>query len=302
MRVSYHEAYVAPLPEGHVFPMSKFAHLRRLVEERGWMTPKKIIAPRMADWADLLLVHSEDYLSRFENGTLTRQEVRRLGLPWSEPLVRRSRHAVQGTINACFMALEDGVSGNLAGGTHHAMPGHGEGFCVFNDVAVALKVLLRAGWITRALVVDLDVHQGNGTAHIFADDPRVYTFSMHGAKNFPFHKPPSSRDVPLDDRLEDAPYLALLHHHLPAVMAEAQPDLVLYLAGVDVVADDRFGRLSLTLDGLRARDRYVVETVRDTGIPLVLLLSGGYAPTHEETARRHSVVFEEALRAFGHSR
>lgn len=282
MRVSYHDGYVVPLPTRHAFPMAKFSALRDLLVAEGVVREADIVAPREADWADLLLVHSRRYLGALAAGTLTRAEERRMGLPWSEALVRRSRLAVQGTLNACSMALLDGLAGNLAGGTHHAMPDRGEGFCVLNDVAVALRVLQRSGWIRRALVVDLDVHQGNGTAAFFGGERAwpagdVYTFSMHGANNFPFRKPPSTRDVPLPDGTGDDAYLATLAEHLPAVLDEARPDLVVYLGGVDVVAGDRFGRLGLSRDGLAARDRFVCETVHHAGIPLCLLLSGGYA-------------------------
>jgi acetoin utilization deacetylase AcuC-like enzyme len=222
-----------------------------------------------------------------------------MGLPWSPRLVDRSRRAVQGTINAALMALEDGIAANLAGGTHHAYPGHGEGFCVLNDVAVALRVLERSRWLQRALVIDLDVHQGNGTAAIFAGDDAAFTFSMHGAKNYPFHKPPSSHDVGLPDGTTDAAYLDALRTHLPSVLQEAQPDLAFYLAGIDVAAGDRFGRLALTRDGLFDRDAYVIEAVVQAGIPLVLLLSGGYAATPEATADLHAITHRAARTVLG---
>ncbi|MEM6286896.1 MAG: histone deacetylase [Bacteroidota bacterium] len=313
MRVSYHPDYVVPLPPRHAFPMRKFAALRDLLVREQVVTEAEVVAPREADWGDLLLVHTQRYLDALAGGTLSRQEERRMGLPWSPALVRRSRLAVQGTINAMMMALEDGVAGNLAGGTHHAMPDRGEGFCVLNDVAVALRVLQRSGWLRRALVVDLDVHQGNGTAFFFGGDrawPRggVYTLSVHGACNFPFHKPPSTRDVGLDDGTGDAAYLGVVARELPAALAASAPDLVVYLGGVDVVADDRFGRLSLSRDGLAARDRLVCETVRHAGVPLCLLLSGGYAARRTPgeapetlpagTADLHATMYREAASVY----
>jgi len=298
VRVSYHDGYTVPLPERHPFPMGKFEALRERVVSEGIVRAEDVIAPREADWADLLLVHTRDYLTRLADGTLTPAEVRRLGLPWSPALVRRSRLAVQGTINAAHLALQDGLAGNLAGGTHHAMPDHGEGFCVLNDVAIAVRVLQRAGWIRRALLVDLDVHQGNGNAAFFADRPDVYTLSLHGEKNYPFRKPPSSRDVPLPDGTGDDAYLAALAHHLPEALAEARPDLVVYLAGVDVLAGDRYGRLALTEAGLAARDRYVAETVHAARLPLCLVLSGGYARTPLQTAALHASAFREAKAVF----
>ncbi len=314
MRVSYHEDYVVPLPERHAFPMRKFSALRDLLLEERVIRPDEIVAPREADWGDLLLVHTQRYLDALAAGTMSRAEERRMGLPWSEALVRRSRLAVQGTINACWMALHDGLAGNLAGGTHHALPDGAEGFCVLNDVAVALRVLQRSGWLRRALVVDLDVHQGNGTAAFFGGDRQwpgggVYTLSIHGANNFPFRKPPSTRDVGLPDGTGDAAYLDALAAHLPAVLDEAEPDLVVYLGGVDVVAGDRFGRLALTRDGLAARDRLVCETIRPSGAPLCLLLSGGYAARRTpgeapetlaaDTADLHATMYREAVRVYG---
>ena len=314
MRVSYHPDYVVPLPPRHAFPMAKFSALRDTLIAEGTVRESEIVVPREADWADLRLVHTADYLDRLAAGALTRAEERRMGLPWSPALVRRSRLAVQGTLNACLMALEDGVAGNLAGGTHHAMPGWGEGFCVLNDVAVALRVLQQAAWIRRALVVDLDVHQGNGTATVFGGARAwpgggVFTLSLHGAKNFPFRKPPSTRDVPLPDGTGDAAYLDALAKHLPTALDAARPDLVVYLGGVDVLADDRFGRLSLTRDGLAARDRYVCETVRARDVPLCLLLSGGYAAARRpgeapetlpaRTADLHATMYRQARAVYG---
>lgn len=298
MRVSYHGGYTVLLPERHPFPMGKFPALHRRLLDEGLIRSEDVVAPREADWADLLLVHTRRYLDALATGALTKQEERRLGLPWSPALVRRSRLATQGTINAALMALHDGLAGNLAGGTHHAMPDGGEGFCVINDVAVAVRALQRAGWLRRALLVDLDVHQGNGNAAFFADRPDVYTFSIHGAKNFPFRKPPSSRDVPLADGTGDDAYLDALARHLPDVLALARPDLVFFLAGVDVVAGDRFGRLALTPAGLEARDRYVAEAVHRAGLPLCLVLAGGYAKTPEATAALHASAFREALAVF----
>ncbi|MEL7361002.1 MAG: histone deacetylase [Bacteroidota bacterium] len=298
VRVSYHPDYFVPLPPRHPFPMAKFPALHEIVLREELIDPADVIAPREADWSDLLLVHTQAYLDALAAGQQSKQEERRMGLPWSPALVRRSRLAVQGTINAALMALHDGVAGNLAGGTHHAMPGHAEGFCVLNDVAVALRVAKRSGWIRRALVVDLDVHQGNGNAAFFAGDPSVYTFSVHGAKNYPFRKPPSSRDVPLPDGTDDDAYLATLRRHLPEVLAEAAPDLVVYLGGVDVLNGDRFGRLALTRDGLARRDRYVCETIRAADLPLCLLLSGGYAETPAATADLHATMYREAVQVF----
>ena len=295
MRVNYSPGYTVPLPEGHAFPMGKFDALRRILERDGLVSAREVVEPRQAAWEDLALVHTPAYLDKLRRGTLDRAEVRRLGLPWSPALVRRSRLAVRGTVNAAWMALEDGVAANLAGGTHHAFPDHGEGFCVLNDVGVAVRVLRRGGWIRRALVVDLDVHQGNGTAAVFADDPDTFTFSMHGEGNYPFRETtPSDLDVGLPDGTGDDAYEAALRMHLPEALARARPDLVFYLGGVDVLAGDRFGRLALTRAGLERRDRIVIGTVRGAGLPLALLLSGGYAATPELTAELHAVTHRAA--------
>jgi acetoin utilization deacetylase AcuC-like enzyme len=301
MRVSYCDGYYVPLPDGHPFPMAKFPALHQLLLQEGLLSADEVVAPRQADWSDLLCVHTQDYLTQLARGSLSERAVRRMGLPWSKRLVYRSRLAVQGTLNAAFMALQDGVAANLAGGTHHAFPDHGEGFCVLNDVAVAVRVLQRSCWVGRVLIVDLDVHQGNGNAAFFADDPAVYTFSMHGAKNYPFHKPPSSLDVELDDDTGDDAYLDALEEHLPAVLDAARPDLVFYLGGIDVAAGDRYGRMALTREGLAARDRYALSQIRKRDLPAVLLLSGGYAETPEATADLHAVMHRAAADVFGAS-
>ena len=299
MRVSYSDGYYVPLPDGHPFPMAKFPALHRRLLEEGLITDGDVVAPRQADWADLRRVHTSDYLARLARGTLSDHAERRMGLPWSERLVYRSRLAVQGTINAAFMALTDGVAANLAGGTHHAFPERGEGFCVLNDVAVAVRVLQSACWARRILIVDLDVHQGNANAAVFAEDDSVFTFSMHGAKNYPFEKPPSSLDVPVEDGTDDETYLDTLKRYLPDTLDAVRPDLVFYLGGIDVAADDRFGRTALSREGLHARDGYVLEQIRARNLPVVLLLSGGYAETPEATADLHAVMHREAARVFG---
>lgn len=298
MRVSYTDGYYVPLPEGHPFPMAKFPALHRLLHREGLLEASNVVEPRQADWTDLRRAHTSEYLRGLARGTLSRHAERRMGLPWSKRLVYRSRLAVQGTINAAYMALTDGIAANLAGGTHHAFPDRGEGFCVLNDVAVAVRVLQTACWARRLLILDLDVHQGNANAAVFADDEDVFTFSMHAAKNYPFEKPPSSLDVPLADETGDHAYLDALQTYLPRTLDVVQPDLVFYLGGIDVTMGDRFGRTSLTREGLHARDGYVLEQLRDRGVPVVLLLSGGYAQTPEATADLHAITHREATRVF----
>lgn len=262
------------------------------------MHPSEVVAPSPVDMAQLFTVHSSRYTNGIEEGTLNDKERRRLGLPWSKRLALRSRLAVQGTINAGIMALQDGIAGNLAGGTHHAMPDFGEGFCVYNDVAVAIKVLQQSMWAQKVLVIDCDVHQGNGTAEIFKENSNVFTFSLHGAKNYPFKKPPSSLDIGLPDGTADEQYLDTLGNALDEIFEQFEPDLVFYLGGIDPLESDHFGRLALTFNGLQNRDEIVIRKVKKHDAPLVLLLSGGYAPTVKETVWAHALMFEMAQKIF----
>jgi len=279
--------YTFPLPDGHRFPVAKYALLRESVIAEGIVPPERVLDPARAEVEALELVHSTDYVRRFTEGTLEPAEIRRLGFPWSEALVERSYRAVGGTIAAARHALTDGIAMNLAGGTHHAFPDHGEGFCVFNDVAVAIRLLLREGLVRRAVVVDLDVHQGNGTHAIFADDPRVFTFSMHGGRNYPFHKIPGTLDVELADGTGDEIYLAELHAALPRVLASSAPDIAIYIAGADPHEGDALGRLALTFDGLARRDAFVLESCREVGIPTAVTIGGGYGRRIEDTVAAH---------------
>lgn len=300
MRVSYAPGYFVPLPEEHPFPMGKFPALHRILLGEGLIRESDVVEPGEADWHELELVHTPDYLEALRRGGLDRTTIRRMGLPWSPGLVRRSRLAVQGTLNAAWMALRDGRAANLAGGTHHAFPDRGEGYCVLNDVAVTIRVLQRERWIRRTLVVDLDVHQGNGTARIFAGESgTVYTYSVHGARNYPFRKAPSSLDVGLPDGTGDRGYVGTLEDTLPRAFEAADPDLVFYLAGVDPARGDRYGRLALTREGLAARDRVVLDACARRAVPVTLLLSGGYARSPEETADLHAVTHRVAREVFG---
>ncbi|MAD78280.1 MAG: histone deacetylase [Planctomycetaceae bacterium] len=299
MRASYHDDYEIPLPEGHPFPMRKFSALREILLSEGLLGVGDLMEPEEISWDDLRMVHEESYLRDLREGTLDAKAIRRLGLPWSPALVRRSRLAANGTVLAGWQALEDGLAANLAGGTHHACPDHGEGFCVLNDVGVAIRILQREEEIARALIVDLDVHQGNGNALCFADDPAVFTYSMHGARNFPLRKPPSDLDVPLDDHTGDLVYLQRLQATLPDAIRAAAPDLVFLLSGVDVVVGDRYGRLAMTRDGLRRRERLAQSLLRSAGLPVVLVLSGGYAETPRLTADLHAESHRAAAEVFG---
>ncbi|HEX3275618.1 MAG TPA: histone deacetylase [Gemmatimonadales bacterium] len=298
MRAWSSARFTIALPDGHRFPLTKYARLRDEVVARRLLTAGGVEEPdRVERWA-LELVHLPAYVEAVLDGTLTPFELRRLGLPWSPGLPERSLRTVQGTIEAARDALTHGLGITLAGGTHHAFAGHGEGFCVFNDVAIAIRVLQREGRITRAAVVDLDVHQGNGTARLFAGDPDVHTFSMHGARNFPFRKERSTLDVELPDGCGDVEYLAALDRHLGMVLDEARPDLVFYLGGADPYHDDRYGRLGLSMAGLEARDERVFDAVRQRGLPLVLTMAGGYARRIEDVVTIQATMVGAALAAY----
>lgn len=295
MKCTYHPGYQVALSPGHPFPMSKFPLLRAQLLDEGVLADVDILEPEPLERETLELVHTPAYLDKLETSGLSVAEQRRLGLPWSESLWLRSRLASGGTLLAARAALDGGLAGNLAGGTHHAFADHGEGFCVLNDVALAVAKLRVDGVIERAAVIDLDVHQGNGTAAIFETNDAVFTFSMHGERNYPTAKMRSNLDVGLRDGVGDAEYLESLLGHLPAVLETADADVAFYLAGVDVAAGDRYGRLGLTEEGIRARDRAVIEAVRARGVPLVIVLGGGYAATRARTAALHAHVFREAV-------
>jgi acetoin utilization deacetylase AcuC-like enzyme len=276
--------YAIPLPPGHRFPMEKYALLRAGADASGHAL---LHEPPRAARDDLERVHTPDYLDGIVHGTLDPAHQRRIGLPWSEAFVARAHHVVRGTIEAAEHAVTHGLAMNLAGGTHHAFADRGEGFCVFNDVAVAIRRLQAHERVSRVAIVDLDVHQGNGTNAIFAGDERVYTFNMHGAKNFPFHKVSGTRDVGLDDGTDDDTYLATLADELPVVLRAARPDLVVYLAGADPHEGDRLGRLRLTFTGLAQRDDLVLRTCREIGVPVCLTIAGGYGRDVHDTVRVH---------------
>lgn len=288
--------YTFPLPDGHRFPIAKYGLLRQRVLDEGVVLAECMHDPVRVSRDNLLLVHTTDYVDRFTAGQLTSEEERRLGFPWSESLVERSYRAAGGTSEAARHAIDHGIAMNLAGGTHHAFSDHGEGFCVFNDVAVAIRALQRDNRIARAAVIDLDVHQGNGTHAIFSNDDSVFTFSMHGGRNYPFRKVPGRLDVELPDRTGDAEYLAALTSVLPRVLTDARADLVVYLAGADPHEHDRLGRLALTFDGLARRDSIVLDLCREVGLPVVVTIAGGYGARIEETVDIHVTTARIAAR------
>jgi acetoin utilization deacetylase AcuC-like enzyme len=299
VRAFYCDEFILPLPDGHRFPMEKYRLLRESLLAAGVLGPADLAVPPAASDAELATAHDPGYVARVVAGTLERAEVRRIGFPWSPALVERCRRSVGGTLAACRAALEDGVAANLAGGTHHAFADRGEGYCVWNDVAVALRVLLGEGRIERAAVLDLDVHQGNGTAALFAAEPRVFTLSLHGRHNFPFHKETSDLDCELPDGCGDDEYLATLEHGLVAAL-EPRPDLAVYLAGADPFEGDRLGRLGLSKAGLLARDRAVLDACARAGVPLAIVMAGGYAHDVSDTVAIHHATLALAA-SFAHT-
>jgi acetoin utilization deacetylase AcuC-like enzyme len=286
MRVFYTPRYYADIGDGHIFPIRKFELVRDRLLSEGTLLSHELIEPDPATTEDVKSVHTDDYVSRLCENRLTNKEIRRLGLPWSESLVQRAFFAVGGTIAAALAALDDGYSSNLAGGTHHAFANRGEGFCVLNDVAIAISTLRRRGMVRRAAIVDCDVHQGNGTATIFANDADAFTFSMHGVNNYPLFKARSNLDVELADGTSDAIYLEKLVANLPAAF-ENEPELVFYLAGADPYEGDKLGRLAVSIAGLRKRDECVLRYCFEREVPVATVMSGGYGKDIDDTVEIH---------------
>jgi acetoin utilization deacetylase AcuC-like enzyme len=297
--VVHHPAYVAPMPAGHRFPMGKFGRLMEVLLKDEVVAPAQVVRPQPARPRWVELAHTSDYVIGVTEQRLDAEAVRWIGLPQSPEVAARALAATGGTVLAARLALEHGLACNTAGGSHHAQAGFGAGFCVFNDVAVAARVLLAEGAVDRVLVVDLDVHQGDGTAAIFRLDPAVFTFSMHCQSNYPHRKQESDLDVGLDDGVEDEAYLRALAAHLPDLLSGVRPDLVFYNAGVDPHRDDRLGKLMLTDAGLARRDRYVLETCLRAGVPVAGVIGGGYSHDIDAVARRHSILHRVASEMFG---
>ncbi|NJO79014.1 MAG: histone deacetylase [Cyanobacteria bacterium RM1_2_2] len=292
--IVYHPKYVAPLPPGHRFPMTKFRRLYETLIADGVAHPAQFFQPELPplDWIEL--VHTPEYVRDYCEGTLDPKAQRRIGLPWSPELVERTCIAVGGSVLTAELALEQGLACNTAGGTHHAFPDYGSGFCIFNDMAIAACVLLAQQRVNKILIVDLDVHQGDGTALIFQDDPRVFTFSMHCEINFPGTKQHSDLDVPLPEGMEDDAYLQTLAAYLPDLLSEVKPDLVFYDAGVDVHLGDRLGKLALSDRGLFCREMQVLSTCMSQGYPVACVIGGGYADDFAALVYRHSLLHRVA--------
>lgn len=298
LRIAYHPSYSHPLPVGHRFPMEKYELIPAQLIHNGTVQPDDLFEPGLATFGTITLAHAADYCRQLIDTSLPKAMVRRIGFPLSDLLVERELRIVQGTIAGCGYALEYGVAFNVAGGTHHAGYDWGEGFCLLNDQGVAAAWLVNEGICSRVLIVDLDVHQGNGTAQIFNGNPRVFTFSMHGQRNFPFRKEQSDVDVGLADGTDDSTYLKLLDQHLELIFKQVEPDFVFYQAGVDVLETDKLGKLALTKVGCRQRDAMVFHYCQSADVPVQVSMGGGYSPHIRDIVDAHCQTFEEAVRVY----
>ncbi len=294
--IAYHPKYVHPLPEDHRFPMIKYELLHEQLLREGVVEESHFFEPGIIEEETILLTHDKEYWEKLKSLSLTRLEARRTGFPLSEQLIQRERHIAKGTLESALWALKNGYGFNIAGGTHHAGSNWGEGFCLLNDQAIAANYLLKHEGLKKILIVDLDVHQGNGTAEIFYGDDRVFTFSMHGKNNFPFKKEKSSLDIGLEDRIEDVEYLKILERVLPELFERVNPQFVFYLSGVDVLSTDKMGKLKLTLDGCRRRDEMVYTLCKKKGVPVQTSMGGGYSSLLHEIVEGHCNTFKVGLK------
>lgn len=297
--IAYHPIYAHPLPEGHRFPMAKYELIPGQLLYEGTVTPANFFEPAACSASTVLLTHTQEYLNKLLQQTLTAKEQRHIGFPQSPQLTQRELIITQGTIDCCLHAQQYGVALNVAGGTHHAFADRGEGFCLLNDFAVAANYLLQNGKAKKIVIIDLDVHQGNGTAKLFENNDAVYTFSMHGAHNYPFHKETSNWDIPLPDGITDATYLALLHDALEHIIQQVQPDFCCYLSGVDVLETDKFGKLKITMQGCRQRDEMVFTQLQKNNIPCTVAMGGGYSADVKIITEAHCNTFRTAKEIYG---
>lgn len=299
LKIAWDPIYVYPLPEGHRFPMQKYELLPQQLLHEGTILEENLFAPQPMAEQLILTTHSPRYWYKLKTLQLDKQEIRRTGFPLSMALVRREVVIMQGTVDCCRYAFDHGIALNVAGGTHHAYADRGEGFCLLNDIALAANFCLQQGMARQVLVIDLDVHQGNGTAKIFEDNPAVFTFSMHGEHNYPMHKERSDLDVGLPDGIEDAAYLALVRQHVPALLDQVQPQIVFYQCGVDILNTDKLGRLKVSRDGCRERDRIVLTECQLRGIPVVASVGGGYSAHLRDVVEAHANTFRLAQQLYG---
>lgn len=298
LKIAFSPIYRHPLPDGHRFPMIKYDLLAEQLLYEGTISIENFFHPEPIDEKWILRTHSSGYWEQLKNLELPARQVRRIGFPLTNRLIMRSRVIAQGTIDCCLYALKNTVSLNIAGGTHHAYHDRGEGFCLLNDFAIAANYLLDNKIVSQILVVDLDVHQGNGTASLFEKEPRVFTFSMHGASNYPLVKEKSDLDIALPDFMDDAPYLKVLSDWLPTVIEQTEPDIIFYLSGVDVLKTDKLGRLGLSREGCKERDRFVFQTCKNYGIPVAVAMGGGYSEQIKDIIEAHANTYRMAVDVF----
>jgi acetoin utilization deacetylase AcuC-like enzyme len=298
LQIAFSPIYEYPLPKGHRFPMDKYSLIPQQLIYEGTVQDKQFFHPNPISEEIILLTHSAKYWEDLKNQTLSEKEIRAIGFPMTPLLVERGRHIAAGTLQCVEYAIKHGISMNAAGGTHHAFKEKGEGFCVFNDIAIAANYLIHSNKFNNILIVDLDVHQGNGSASIFNGQGQVFTFSMHGAKNYPFRKEASHLDIGLPDGTEDEAYLKILFNILPRVIDQHRPEIIFYQAGVDILTTDRLGRLSVSREGCRKRDKYVMEICKKNKIPLVVTMGGGYSPQLSHIIEAHANTFRTATEVY----
>lgn len=298
LKIAYSEEYVLNLPENHKFPINKYRLIPEALLKEGTITEENIFAPAKAEREEVELTHTKEYIDKLFNLNLSEREIRKIGFPLSKELIEREFIIAGGTIKGALSAMDNMAALNVAGGTHHAYAGHGEGFCLLNDVAVASNYLLHKKLAERILIVDLDVHQGNGTAKIFENNTSVFTFSMHGEANYPLYKEKSDLDIPLKYKIDDYTYLKLLYENLPQIIKSFQPDFLFYISGVDVLHTDKWGRLGMTIDGCAARDHFVFETAKTNNLPVMVSMGGGYSPNINEIVEAHCNTFRIAFDLF----
>jgi len=295
LKIAFDPIYAHPLPEGHRFPMLKYELIPAQLLHEGLITPDNLFSPEPLDEQTILWTHDENYWQQLRDLTLPPKEQRRISFPLNAQLVEREIRIARGTIDGCHFAMNNGVAFNVAGGTHHAGTNWGEGFCMLNDQAIASNYLLNSNLAKSILIIDLDVHQGNGTAQIFEEEPRVFTFSMHGANNFPARKERSDLDIPLPDGVTDDEFLAIVKHQVPQLIAQQKPDFIFYLAGVDVLESDKLGKLALSKEACKERDRLVLEHCKQAGIPVQVSMGGGYSPQIKDIVDAHCNTYKVAL-------
>lgn len=300
IQIAFDPIYCHPLPEGHRFPMLKYELIPGQLLHEGIITPTNLFAPQPCPVETVLLAHTREYVDKLILQQLTPSEQRKIGFPQSPQLTQRELVITQGTIDCCQYAMQKGIALNVAGGTHHAFANHGEGFCLLNDFGVAANFLLHHDLAKRILIIDLDVHQGNGTAKLFENEPRVFTFSMHGGHNYPFHKEKSDLDIPLKDGIDSQEYLNVLLATLPKLISDFKPDFAFYLAGVDILETDKFGKLKVTIEGCRQRDEMVLVHLRKAHIPCSISLGGGYSPDVKTIVTAHCNTFKTAFDLYEH--